>query len=76
MSNWKLEGYAVVEDEGAVTPPEVEGWDPADYNIDDVKAYVEENPDERDRVLEAERTGKGRVSLIAWLEQGAEPSEP
>jgi hypothetical protein len=42
-------------------------YDPDD-NIDVIKSYVEEHPDERDAVLAAERDGQNRVTLIAWLE--------
>lgn len=68
MPNWKLEGVAVIEDADAVATPKAEGYDPADYTVEDVKAYVEDNPDERDAVLEAERGGKDRVTLVEWLE--------
>jgi hypothetical protein len=39
-----------------------------DHNIDDVKAYVEANPDQADALLAEERDGQGRVTLIEWFE--------
>lgn len=43
------------------------GFDPADHTVEDVKAYVEANPDEAELVLAAEAEGKDRSTLIAWL---------
>lgn len=53
-------------------PPEVEppgGYDPGDDTVADVQAYVEANPGERQAVLAAERAGKDRSTLVAWLEE-------
>lgn len=44
-------------------------YDPADHHVDEVKAYVEENPDEAEVVLQAETAGKNRSTLVAWLEE-------
>lgn len=43
------------------------GFDPADHTVEDVKAYVEANPDEAELVFAAEAEGKDRSTLIAWL---------
>jgi hypothetical protein len=58
---------------GGEEPPEEEGeFDPGDYTIDEVKAYVGENPDQIEEVLAAEEAGKNRVTLVDWLvAQGA-----
>jgi len=62
---------------GAVTPPDepssetpapADDYDPADHHVVDVIAYIDEHPDARERVLQLERDGKARVSLIAALE--------
>lgn len=74
MPNWKLEGSSVVWDEDAPDPepdefagePD-EDYDPADHTVDDVKAWVEANPDYVTEVLEAEEGGKNRVTLVDWL---------
>ena len=39
-------------------------FDPGDHTVADVEAYLAEHPDERDAVLDAERAGKARVSLV------------
>lgn len=75
MPNWKLddEAVAVIWDENApdeVVPEDFEPdetFDPADHTVDDVKAWVEANPDYAADVLEAEEGGKNRVTLVDWL---------
>lgn len=44
------------------------GFDPGEHTVDEVKAYVGEHPDERQAVLDAERAGKNRTTLVEWLE--------
>jgi hypothetical protein len=44
------------------------GYDPADDNVDEVKAHVEKNPDQAKAVLAAERKGENRKTLVEWLE--------
>ena len=48
--------------------PEGEAFDPGDHTIEEVMAYVDANPDEAHEVLEAEREGKARVTLLTQLE--------
>lgn len=48
--------------------PETE-FDPSEHNIDDVNAYLEENPNDLQRVLDAEKAGKNRSSLVSALEE-------
>jgi len=45
-------------------------FDPADHTIDEVKAYVDANPDQRTQVLSDEKQGKQRSTLIDWLVGG------
>jgi hypothetical protein len=45
------------------------GYDPGEHTVDEVKAYVEAHPDERQAVLDAETAGKARSTLLAWLEE-------
>lgn len=59
--------YATVEQASAPA----EEFDPADYSVEEVKAYVAENPDERSRVLTAEESGKNRSTLTSWLSSGS-----
>ena len=59
--------------EGEAAPGEAdagaeEAFDPGDYTIDQVLAYVDANPDEVDSVLAAEEAGKARSTLITQLE--------
>lgn len=56
---------------GVVTPPGVEPegeqFDPGQATVAVVLAYVEDHPDERARIRDAEQNGKARVSLLAAL---------
>ena len=54
-------------------PPEeeqqlVEGYDPGDHTVDEVKIYADENPEEAQSLLDAERAGKDRTTLVSYLE--------
>ena len=41
-------------------------FDPADHSVEEVKAYIEDaNDEERQRVLEAEKSGKARKTLLS-----------
>lgn len=42
--------------------------DPGEHTVDEVKKYAEEHPDEVQDILDAEREGKNRTSLVTWLE--------
>jgi len=55
-------------DEGE-PPPEVgpSGFDPGEHTVDDVKAYIDANPDQAQTVLDAEVAGKNRTTLVDWL---------
>lgn len=44
--------------------PADEGYDPFAHTVAEVTAYLDENPDQATYVLDRERTGKARVSLI------------
>jgi hypothetical protein len=46
---------------------EPEEFDPASHTVDEVVAYAEENPDELDRLIGEEETGKTRVTLLDKL---------
>jgi hypothetical protein len=55
---------------GADAEVEPTGYDPGDDTVDDVKAYVDANPDQRAAVLKAEKAGKNRTTLVDWLQGG------
>lgn len=42
-------------------------FNPRDHNIDEVKAYIAEHPDQTEAVLAAEESGEDRVTLVEWL---------
>lgn len=42
-------------------------FNPADYNVGQVKAFVTEHPDLAEAILASEADGKNRVSLVEWL---------
>jgi hypothetical protein len=49
----------------AENPPLPEGdFDPTDHTVAEVEEYLAANPDDRERVLNAEAEGKARVSLL------------
>jgi hypothetical protein len=45
-------------------PEQAGRFDPGEHTVTDVEAYLADHPDERDAVLDAERAGKARVSLV------------
>ncbi len=65
---------AVVSEADITVPGDSQAWaadaafDPAAHTVTEVIGYVEDNPDQRDAVLELERQGKDRVTLISHLE--------
>jgi hypothetical protein len=44
-----------------------EVFDPYDYTVDEVLAYVAEHPEDTSAVLAAERAGKNRTTLVNAL---------
>ncbi len=50
-------------DAEAADTGEAAGFDPAAHTVAEVEEHVATNPDDADRVLEAERAGKNRVTL-------------
>lgn len=49
-------------------PVEPEGDEPPDGTIEEVKAWVGDDPDRAQAALTAEESGQERQTLIAWLE--------
>lgn len=49
----------------------MDGFNPADHNIDEIQAHVKENPLEAKAVLEAEeaRGDDARVTLVTYLQE-------
>jgi hypothetical protein len=52
-----------------------ETFDPGEFNVEDVIAYVEENPDEAEAILALEVEGKNRVTLVHALTPDADDAE-
>lgn len=44
-------------------------YDPSEHGVDEVKEYVEKNPDQAQAVLKAEQDGKNRKTLVSALEE-------
>jgi hypothetical protein len=42
----------------------IERFDPSKHTIAEVKAYIEEHPEERQRIMRRERAGKARRGLL------------
>lgn len=47
----------------------------ASMTVDQVKAYVEANPDERDRVVTLEKDGENRKGVVALADDGDDDNE-
>lgn len=43
-------------------------YNPGDHKVDEIKAYVEEHPEEAQAVLEAEQGGENRSTLVKALQ--------
>jgi hypothetical protein len=56
------EGEEYPEPAAEVAEAEVE-FDPSEHTVAEVEDYLAENPDDAERVLDAERAGKNRVTL-------------
>jgi hypothetical protein len=54
--------------QSAPEPPADDTFTVADHNVDEVKDFVNEHPEQVDAVLAAEKDGEQRVTLIEWLE--------
>jgi len=65
---WRGAGWVKVDDATPLTEEQRTLFDPAEGNVDDVVAYLSSINDEaeRQRVLEAEKTGKKRASILGW----------
>lgn len=50
-------------------------YDPGRHKVDEVLDYAEDHPDEIARLIEAERAGKNRSTLVSQLEQVAADAE-
>jgi len=73
MPRWKVEGISVVEGDGEDDEVEAsDDFDPGEHTVDEVKAWVEANPDYATDVSEAEAAGKNRVTLVEWLDEFGE----
>lgn len=55
--------------------PSALDYDPADHTAEEVKAYVSENPDSAEAILELEENGKQRSGLMAFLDSLITESE-
>jgi len=68
---WSQPNQQVVRDgdpvcAGGMEPEadDADAFDPGAHTVAEVEAYLDEHPDERDVVLEAERAGKSRTTLV------------
>lgn len=64
------EKLAQLREEGVAGEPEADSdaYDPGKSTVEDVLKYVEENPDQKAAVLQAEKDGKNRSTLVSQLE--------
>lgn len=59
----------VYENDDSEVPEYEEDFVPAEHTVEEVKQFVQENPDTVGDVMDAEYNGKNRKSLMTWLEQ-------
>ena len=64
-----------VDDEDQTAAGDDGGYDPGEDTVADVRAYVDRHPDQAAGVLESERAGKARSTLLADLERIVEDDE-
>lgn len=65
----------VPEEEDSEVDEEVaDGYDPADYNIAQVKEFISEHPDLAEDVLASEESGENRATLVKWLNETIDAS--
>lgn len=57
------DGYASLSAADEDTPLDL-GYDPGEHTVAEVQDYLAENPDQTEHVLDRERAGKSRVTLI------------
>lgn len=50
--------------------PSTLDFEPGEHTVEEVKAYVTDNPETGEAIFDLESNGKGRVSLLSWLENG------
>lgn len=55
------QGYRVKDSEDKQG---IELFDPSKHTVKEVQAYLDGNPDDADRVLDAERAGQARTTLL------------
>jgi hypothetical protein len=55
--------------------PSTLDFDPADHTVEEVKEYVEANPQTADAILELELNGKERSGLLSFLDNFTTESE-
>lgn len=55
------------EEQETETEDDAPAYDPSQYSVDEVVAYVEANPDQKDAVIAAEQDGKNRSTLLSKL---------
>lgn len=54
---------------GAAPETEPETFDPSEHTVDETKAHLTEHPEDAAAVLDAEKAGQNRTSLVGWIEQ-------
>jgi hypothetical protein len=64
--NREAVGVAPIWAEGAEPKAEAQSssFDPSAYTVDEVNAWLDKNPDQRQAVLDAEAAGKARAGIL------------
>jgi hypothetical protein len=57
--------FVLADNAGYETVPDAKVFDPGEHSVADVQAYLEQHPEDADRVLAAERDGKNRKSIMS-----------
>lgn len=63
---WDGQRWFLFDDQSGSEPAaeKTERYNPDDHNVAEVKAYLEEHPEDRARILKAERRGQGRKGIL------------
>lgn len=57
-------GNPVADDADLDEAGEAGGFDPAEHTVDEVNAYLADHPDDAERVLGLEASGRNRVGIV------------
>lgn len=81
ITRLKAQGYTETAPTTVAVPDEENGgapvtYDPGEHTVKQVQAFLRDNPELTDQVLDAERAGRHRVELVGPAEKTADDEQP